>query len=65
MACLKYGCGMHHGDELLRKIQRAYVKLSLLPHTTGRKRETPEYRALVEEIRALVDEWKQFQERNE
>ena len=56
---------MPHGDELLRKIQRAYVKLSLLPHTTGRKRETPEYRALVEEIRALVDEWKQFQERNE
>ena len=57
MAYPKFGCGMPHGDKLLEEIQRLYHEE--MPAVKNH-RETPEYKALIKRIRALVEEWKKI-----
>jgi hypothetical protein len=42
-------------DVELEEIQRLYRQLTALPFHRGTKRETPEYKALIVQIRAIVD----------
>ena len=45
-------------EDRLAMIQRLYLKLTAMPFHVGSKRESPEFKALVKEIRAAADLWR-------
>lgn len=52
------GPGPDRPDALLAAIERKWADLAALHFTRGRVHQTAEYKALIKEIRALVDQWK-------